>query len=264
MQIKVLVEPEFEYKFNYLRYFSGGLVPVYKKRKHGFVDCYGNIVVPFIYDNANPFSEGLAIVVREDKVSKFGKHGFIDRTGKAIIPLEHGLTWPFSNGKARGESDYLESYVLDKDGTVTTFDIRLVGNFCEGLFAAGITGESGYVDENENIVIPCIYDSAYNFCEGLALVEKDEKYGFINKQGDVVVPLIYDDGKSFSEGLAAVQLNGRYGYIDEHGNIVIPFEFESRFDFHEGRAKYFIRNKTGADKEGSGFRYGYPRLPRFF
>ena len=61
---------------------------------YGYIDETGSIAVPFIYDNAYGFSEGLAVV------SKDGKYGFIDKTGTVVIPFLYSYAGSFSNGVA--------------------------------------------------------------------------------------------------------------------------------------------------------------------
>jgi hypothetical protein len=53
--------------------FSEGLAPVEVNGKWGFIDTKGNMVIPAVYDSAGSFSEGLAQV----KVN--GKWGYIDK-----------------------------------------------------------------------------------------------------------------------------------------------------------------------------------------
>ena len=58
--------------------------------KYGFIDKTGKEVIPIKYDDANSFSEGLAMV-RLDK-----KYGFIDKTGKEVIHIKYDDAYSFS------------------------------------------------------------------------------------------------------------------------------------------------------------------------
>lgn len=59
------------------------------------------------------------------------------------------------------------------------------------------TGLHGYVNEQNQVVIPCKYRIAFPFTKnGLALVyDKNGKKGFINTKGEEVIPCIYDSAK---------------------------------------------------------------------
>ena len=50
--------------------------------KFGFIDKTGKLVIPAQFDDAEPFSKGLAVV----KIK--GKYGFIDKAGKLVIPAK--------------------------------------------------------------------------------------------------------------------------------------------------------------------------------
>lgn len=65
------------------------------KGRFGYADGQGNEVIPCVYDKADPFVEGVAVV------SKGGKHGIIDAQGKAVLPLQYNRLEPW------GENLYL-------------------------------------------------------------------------------------------------------------------------------------------------------------
>ncbi len=86
-------------EFNYMWSFSDGLAMVrkgdFETGKYGFIDKTGEVVVPLEYDDAQNFSEGLAVVEKD------GKWGYIDKTGKVVVPLgEYDYAYPFSEGLA--------------------------------------------------------------------------------------------------------------------------------------------------------------------
>ena len=51
------------------------------------------------------------------------------------------------------------------------------------------------------------WDKIYKESEGLRVVVKDGKYGYINKQDEVVIPLQYDKVGHFKMGLATAKEN---------------------------------------------------------
>ena len=65
--------------------------------------------MPFIFQHASDFSEGLAAV----KLN--GKYGFIDKTGKEIIPLKYDFANCFSEGLALVRLNNKWFYI-DKNG----------------------------------------------------------------------------------------------------------------------------------------------------
>lgn len=91
--------------------YVNGLCPVgrydesAKKEKRGYIDEKGNVIIPFIYDDAGNFSEGLAVV------SVDGKYGYIDETGKVKIPLKYDFANDFENGTASVQIGHSYGYV---------------------------------------------------------------------------------------------------------------------------------------------------------
>ena len=69
-------------------------------------------------------------------------------------------------------------------------------------------------------VIAQDWDKIYKESEGLRVVVKDGKYGYINKQDEVVIPLQYDKVGHFKMGLATAKENGTWKYIDQKNNVV--------------------------------------------
>jgi len=106
-----------------------------------------------------------------------------------------------------------------------------------GLFPVKAKGSNkfernvGFVDTNDNIVIPFKYDYAFSFINGYAVVRLNNKWGFIDRKGKEVIPLKYERACSFTEyGLAGVKLNGKCGFIDINENVIIPFKYEEVSD----------------------------------
>ena len=125
--------------------------------KWGFVDeAAGRLLIPFKYDAADGFAEGLA------SVCYGGKWGFIDRNDSAIIP----------------------------------FMYEWVDHFTGGLAKATLNGKTGFIDQTGETVIPFKYDFAVGFTlgnvfseKGFSMVSVDGKYGFIDRAGMEIVPI---------------------------------------------------------------------------
>ncbi|MFN0136122.1 MAG: WG repeat-containing protein, partial [Phycisphaerae bacterium] len=118
--------------------------PVMSEGKAGFADRAGKIVVPYQFEDAVTFREGLA------RVKQDGKWGFVDATGTVKIAAQLDTAADFYDGLA---------HVCKREG--------LMGHKC------------GFVDIEGKVVVGYEYTNAGNFSSGLACVEKDGKWGFI-------------------------------------------------------------------------------------
>jgi len=170
-------------------------------RSWGFIDKTGGKIIPCIYEEVNPFSEGLACV------KYLHLWGFIDKSGKGIIPFIYARAYSFNEGLA-----LVSKYSDD----------HLSWNF-------------GFIDKTGKEIIPSIYDinshsdQAYfyyntyfyhgsKFSEGLVGAQStNHNWGFIDKTGKEIIPLIYNWVEPFSNGLSWVAFNGKCGFIDKSG-----------------------------------------------
>jgi len=71
------------FKYDEAGYFHEGLAPVIVNGKCGFINKSGTTVIPFKYEYASSFTDGRAYV------ELAGKVGFIDKTGAVIIPVKY-------------------------------------------------------------------------------------------------------------------------------------------------------------------------------
>ena len=151
---------------------------VLEGRKRGFINDKGEVIIPFIYDDASVFFDGLA------RVMKDGKHGYINVKNETIIPFSYDFADDFKNGIARVQKG--------------------------GMF--------GWIDVTGKVSIPLQYTNAFNFGDGLAPVRNDEgKWGYINPQGDYVLQPKFADAKPFNNGEALVKNGDEYIFISKTG-----------------------------------------------
>ncbi|MSU77577.1 MAG: WG repeat-containing protein [Gemmataceae bacterium] len=175
-----------------LDFGDSDLAPVEKDGKFGFVNRFGDIAIPLMWDQASTFDvHGVARVINDDKF------GLIARTGKLVVPLG---TW----------------------AEVGEFDAA-------GFAAVRKDGKWGAIDRTGKLILPLKWDNPPSFDKGgLALVRFAGKFGFIDRTGKLVGELEWDHAYSFGDDeLACVSQFRKWGFIDRTGNVVIPIEWDS-------------------------------------
>ena len=233
---------------------------IFQNRKFGYMDHKGRVVIQPQFDDAQDFSEGLALVVSK------GQKQFIDETGRVvIIPKDFEPINGFTDGLARGDitnRSYTKGYI-DKSGKLV-IDTQAMGacEFSEGL-ACVSTSKWGFIDPSGRYVIKPQFDEVSYFHDGFATFTvwdqsgaSQHKRGYLDKTGKIVVEARFDVAQSFSEGLAAVGIGSgddyKFGFIDKTGKMVIDPQFQWAFGFSEGLAAVKVANKWGyIDKKGS-------------
>ncbi len=83
-----------------------------------------------------------------------------------------------------------------------------------------MNGLFGYINRENELVVPYKYDTAGSFSEGWANVSLGEKCGYIDLTGKETVPFIYDAATPFTgEGYGRVKKDGRWGNIRKDGEV---------------------------------------------
>ncbi len=195
--------------------FVKGLAPARIDGLYGYIDTLGDFVIPPIYDYAEPFSEDLAVVVRDERQM------VIQRDGKHCFSSSFAEMGSFHLGRA---------LVISK------------------------SGKKGLIDVHGKLVIDTIFESIFPSESGQYVVELDGKapgryqYGIFNRLGKAIVPLdTFDYIRPFSEGFAVAKW--RLGKDDLAKNLVFDTSGQIVFEhiisddsgiikgpFHEGRA----------------------------
>jgi len=239
------------YRWDFARDFSDGLASVKKDGKYGFIDKTGNLVIPCQWDEAYGFyKNGLSIVKRD------GKCGWIDKTGALVIPCQWDDAWGFEDGLARVKRDGKYGFIDTTGSLVIPSRWDDAWGFEDGLARVKRDGKWGFIDTTGALVIPCQWDETYGFNEGLAAVKKDFKWGFIDTTGSLVIPCRWSRACNFHEGLASVSKAGedgiiKDGFIDKTGTLVIPCQWDEALSFKDGLARVKKHGKFLFDEWGS-------------
>ena len=113
-----------------------------------------------------------------------------------------------------------------------------------GVYAVG--GRRGYINvKNGEIIINAKtndYEKAWVFSDGLAAVMKDGKVGFINVDNELVIPFRFDyssnrwgdTGYLFHDGYCVMtNKDGKMGLIDINGSWIVDAEYDEVWNAHK-------------------------------
>lgn len=231
--------------------FSEGIAHV-KDAEGGefFVDRVGAIQVTLtsVYDSEFQFAEGLATAYAKPT----GRLGYVNTKGKLAIPYAFDYARSFSEGLALVGNDAGQyGYINSKGKQVIPFRYVSAGDFQEGLAPVqNAAGKWGYINKQGKTVIAHQFADAWGFSEGLAAVfNKNRQVGYINSAGKLVIGYQkYNSAGEFSQGLARVGIvsknnpSGTYGYIDRQGRLLTKLEYTDGSSFQRG---YAIAIKDG-------------------
>ena len=204
---------------------------------------------------ANDFSEGLSIAFLEDG------YGYVNEKAENVIPFKYDTAYDFENGVAsviyndeliiintKGE----RQKQLEKQEQLLMEKYDLYGDMENGNGAkiTMLDEKFGIINSNGEEVVECIFDDIKeNIIEGKdwLKVKVNGKYGIINSKGEIIVDLKYSKIESFNDGMALVERNGLCGYIDTTGKEVIECQYLLAQKFSEGLA--YVSEITDTDQK---------------
>ena len=226
----IVIEPQFAWASG--TWGEGLAAVIYETGKCGYIDPTGAAAFSTGYAAGGPFSEGVALVSKEEH------RGYIDMKGGFIVPLSENKTdarmyTVFSEGRARAGDKLVDKYGNSLTLPLSFQDVGsmmvsgFVEAFHEGLMCLRTVTDAGrkcgYVDASGQTAIAFSYDDAGSFSEGLAVAAQAEdggalRYGYIDNTGAFIVRPLYDQAGTFREGVGVVRSakNG-WGFVDEKG-----------------------------------------------
>ena len=240
----------------------------------GYISAEGVVLIPYKYQQAENFSEGLARVLTDE-----GKYAYIDKSGNVAFVSEYDYSFTVSGGAVCIVKDGLYGY-CDTAGSIIIHPQFESGfDFCEGLAAVKFGGKWGYISTGGGYVVKPAYTHASDFKNGYAvcttssgygIIDKSgkklssftfdyigendsegrfpaksgDKCGYINAKGEWLLKVDYDFCYTFTNGIARVYKDGLWGYIDEQGEEIVAPVFFDCGEYRNGRAFYSVDGMT--------------------
>jgi hypothetical protein len=165
-------------------YFLKGLMCVSKDGKYGFVNYYGEEVVPLIYDSASDFWGDLA------KVKRGNKWGFIDTLGNVVVDFIYDNAANFNNGLARVVRDNLYGFIDDSGEEVVPCQYSYAHDFINDS-AVVCSEKYGVINKNGELLYPMELDSLVYEDDHVIVGCKGDYYGILDRDGKEKDPFNY-------------------------------------------------------------------------
>ncbi|WP_419213706.1 WG repeat-containing protein [Maribacter sp. X9] len=160
----------------------------------GVLDRNGQTVIPFIYEKVWYLDLGY-FLVRKNEGNGKSADALFSSSGKIVIPFDYYHISSVSKEgyvlvKKNKDSKYL---VIDTNlRTISELEYdEIIAKLGDGLIPVKRDGKWGYVNEKNELIIPCQFDSAGVFENNRAIVSKKKKYGAIDTKGAIIIPLNY-------------------------------------------------------------------------
>jgi uncharacterized protein YdeI (BOF family) len=212
--------------------FKNGLAFVVEGGQGRYIDKHGKAVFdsdPGTFDKAD-VSEGL--VVSRIAEQRFG---YRDTKGEMVIEPVYEDAWPFSDGLARVRRDGLYGFIDAKGNVVIDIKYDGATDFNDGLASVSVEGKWGLLNKKGDFAVKPQYQFVGRYSEKLAPVMQDDKFGFIDAKGKLVIDPQFAWAGSFVRGMALVNFPGRpdRGFVDKTGAVKVGglhFDYVGDFD----------------------------------
>lgn len=192
--------------------------------QYGYMDLKGKLVIPYSFDYASAFYNGIAEVSKDDQTY------FINGKGERVFSVEDLMK--------QYEDEYLYVEAFSKEGIA-----RFVTN-----------GYTGYIGSDGKTILKPKYETATDFENGYAMVSDDLGSYIVDKTGKIKQVLSDDiTYGGYGEGLIAYMDNqtGLYGYRNDKNKVVIEAKFKYANGFKHGYAVVSAKKGVGLiDKTG--------------
>lgn len=106
-------------------------------------------------------------------------------------------------------------------------------NYPQGLYPIKKDSKWGFVNNNDSLVIPYIYDKVVSFKRrNLHWVKKNEDWGCINNEGREIIPLgIYRFEKA-NDSFYVISCSYGNGAVSQDGELIVPSVYEGVYDYN--------------------------------
>lgn len=224
--------------------------------KYGFINEKGDIIFEPQFDNAFfYFSDSVCFAQIGEK------RGLINTEGQLSTELSDEISWVYSFHRNRAICIGTNNKygIIDKNGTIILPIIynKIICNDSIGFIVEDSIGNRGYVKNNGDYIVPCIFDDVNGYEDNLMVVATSRRCGYVDTMGHWVIDSIYDDARGFGNGYARVKKDGLWMFIDKKGESVKNLLFDeiltgfndNRAFVKEGNSILLIDSKGNTIKE---------------
>ena len=199
---------------------------VLKDGKCGVIDIYGNVIVPFMYEEAYHLVDNL-FAVRKKAEGTDWSFGVIDDQGTIIIPFEYKLIRHNHNFvqcfvSASSKKKYTHRY-MDTSGRVYEYQPHKGDEIWYNTLGELVYKGEGVTSTNDYLI-----------------VKENDKLGVIDSVGKYIIQCLYTEIYCTAKDRFVVRRDNesswQFGVIDNCQNVIIGFDY--KYISHENFAFY--------------------------
>ena len=117
------------------------------------------------------------------------KYRYANPEGEVVIPAEYDEAWPFCEGAAKVLKGGFYGLISENRASMVPVTLEGLGEWREGLIDYSNKDKYGFYNTQGIRVISAQYIQVSQFYEGKAMVMQKKMAGYINKDGITVCPM---------------------------------------------------------------------------
>jgi hypothetical protein len=198
--------------------FSEGYALVQKNDLYGYINKAGKTKIEFQYTDASSFRDNVA-VVQKDK-----KYFVIDYSNK-VLSARYDEIADFSEGMAIVKKNNLYGAINLNGQEIIKPSFDMISDYQEGLAVFLRNGKYGFLDKQGFVAVAPLYDWVAPFAGGQARAQLNKMFGVINRRGDFVIPPAFDLIDEPHNGVYLLVKNNLYGFADSSGCFISEIKY---------------------------------------
>jgi len=212
---KLMIEPAYADAED----FSEGYAAVQKNDLYGYINKAAKTKIEFQYTEASGFLNNVAIV-QKDK-----KYFLIDYSNKTLSAKYDDIA-EFSEGLAIVKKNNLFGAINLNGQEIIKPSFDMISDYTEGLAVVLKNAKYGFLDKQGFVAIAPIYDWVSSFKNGQARAQFNKLYGVINRKGDFIIQPAFDLIDESYTGVYLLVKNNLYGFADSTGCFISEIKYQ--------------------------------------
>lgn len=198
--------------------FNEGYAVAQKNDLYGYINKAGKTKIEFQYTEASGFNNNVAIV-QKDK-----KYFLIDYSNK-VLSARYDDIADFSEGMAIVKKNNQFGAINQNGQEIIKPAFDMISDFSEGFAVFLKSGKYGFLDKQGFVAISPIYDWVSSFKDGQCRAQYNKLFGVINKKGDFIIQPAFDLIDEENKGIYLLMKNNLYGFADSSGCMLTEIKY---------------------------------------
>jgi len=196
------------------------LYPIEKDGLYGYINAKGKVVIPFSYEDAGFFNNGIAVVQQNEKF------GAINKRNQVIIPFHYETIYDFDQDVAIAGDTSFYGLISKTGEIIVSFKYTEIKKINPVVFVFQDSTGFGFFNVRGIPLKNEVYEEITELPGGMFKCKVNAKIGILNAKLNEIVPMQFDEVEKFDDTLFIVNLSGKYGIYNANKGMLVQPNYE--------------------------------------